>query len=131
MELVKKKIHMDRIASKAGTQMVLEEDVNISDNRPDAAHLIASKGDVVLDEVRVNDDRVSLKGKLQVQILYLTEDEGMCACMTASVPFDEKINMLNKQLESFSRINSVRLVDAEFEKTPERSIKRFLYQPNQ
>ena len=93
MELVKKKIHMDRIASKAGTQMVLEEDVNISDNRPDAAHLIASKGDVVLEEIRVSDDRVSLKGKLQVQILYLTEEEGMCACMTASVPFDEKINM--------------------------------------
>lgn len=93
MELVKKKIHMDRIASKAGTQMVLEEDVNISDNRPDAAHLIASKGDVVLDEVRVNDDRVSLKGKLQVQMLYLTEEEGMCACMTASISFDEKINM--------------------------------------
>ena len=37
VELVKKKIHMDRVASKAGTQMVLEEDVNISDNRPDAA----------------------------------------------------------------------------------------------
>ena len=45
MELVKKKIHMDRVASKAGTQMVLEEDVNISDNRPDASHLIAVKGE--------------------------------------------------------------------------------------
>ncbi len=93
MELVKKKIHMDRIASKAGTQMVLEEDVNISDNRPDASNLIAVKGEVVMDEIRINDDRVSLRGKLQVQMLYLTEEEGMCASMEAELPFEEKVNM--------------------------------------
>mgnify|MGYP001074119617 FL=1 len=93
MELVKKKIHMDRVASKAGTQMVLEEDVNISDNRPDASHLIAVKGDVVMDEIRVGDDRVNLKGRLQVQMLYLTEEEGMCASMQAELPLEEKINM--------------------------------------
>lgn len=93
MELVKKKIHMDRIANKAGTQMVLEEDVNISDNRPDAIQLIAAKGEVVMDEIRVNDDKVSLKGKLQVQILYLTDEEGTCASMESAVTFDEKVNM--------------------------------------
>ncbi|MCH5248926.1 MAG: DUF3794 domain-containing protein [Lachnospiraceae bacterium] len=93
MELVKKKIHMDRIANQAGTQMVLEEDVNISDNRPDASNLIASKGEVIVDEVRINDDRVSLRGKLQVQMLYMTEEEGMCASMDAELPFEEKINM--------------------------------------
>ena len=93
VELVKKKIHMDRIANKAGTQMVLEEDVNISDNRPDASHLIGAKGNVVLEEVRVGEDRVNLKGKLQVQMLYLTEEEGLCASMNASIPFEEKINM--------------------------------------
>ncbi|MBD5444888.1 MAG: DUF3794 domain-containing protein [Lachnospiraceae bacterium] len=93
MELVKKKIHMDRIASKAGTQMVLEEDVNISDNRPDVNNLISVKGEVVMDEIRINDDRVSLRGKLQVQMLYLTEEEGMCASMEAELPFEEKVNM--------------------------------------
>ncbi|MCM1048810.1 MAG: DUF3794 domain-containing protein [Clostridiales bacterium] len=93
MELVKKKIHMDRIACKAGTQTVLEEDVNISDNRPDAAQLIAVRGDVVMDEIRVSDDRVSLKGKLLVQMLYLTDEEGLCASMESAIPFEEKINM--------------------------------------
>ena len=52
MELVKKKIHMDRISSRAGTQMVLEEDVNISDNKPDASHLLNSKGEVIMEEDR-------------------------------------------------------------------------------
>ncbi|MDE6578461.1 MAG: AMP-binding protein [Muribaculaceae bacterium] len=35
---------------------------------------------------------------------------------------------VNKELESFSRISNHELVDKEFEKTPKRSIKRFLYQ---
>lgn len=35
---------------------------------------------------------------------------------------------LNKNLESYSRLNSHRLMKEEFEKTPKRSIKRFLYQ---
>ena len=41
---------------------------------------------------------------------------------------DTNLNHLNKSLESFSRISSHRLMDTEFEKTPKRSIKRFLYQ---
>ncbi len=93
MELVKKKIHMDCITNKAGTQMVLEEDVNISDNRPDASHLIDAKGDVILEEIRVGEDRVNLKGKLQVQMLYLTEEEGVCAGMNTAISFEEKVNM--------------------------------------
>lgn len=35
---------------------------------------------------------------------------------------------VNKELESFSRISSHELMEKEFEKTPKRSIKRFLYQ---
>lgn len=38
------------------------------------------------------------------------------------------ISELNKGLETFSRLNDHRLVEKEFEKTPKRSIKRFLYQ---
>lgn len=41
---------------------------------------------------------------------------------------ESNISSLNKTLESFSRVQSHRLVEKEFEKTPKRSIKRFLYQ---
>lgn len=41
---------------------------------------------------------------------------------------EHNISALNKDLESYSRISSHRLMDKEFEKTPKRSIKRFLYQ---
>lgn len=93
MELVKKKIHMDRINGRAGTQMVLEEDVNISDNKPDANYLLSSKGEIIMEEIRPGENVVSLKGKLVVSILYLTDMEGMCASMEAVIHFEEKVNM--------------------------------------
>ena len=52
MELIKRNIHMDRERCRAFTQMTLEDDVIISDSRPDAAKLIMDRGNVVVDEVR-------------------------------------------------------------------------------
>ncbi|MDH6354569.1 long-chain acyl-CoA synthetase [Dysgonomonas sp. PH5-45] len=43
---------------------------------------------------------------------------------------DEEIKVLNKRLPSYSRIAKVRIRTEEFEKTPKKSIKRFLYQEN-
>lgn len=93
MELVKKKIHMDRISSRAGTQMVLEEDVNISDNKPDASYLLTNKGEIIMEEIRAGENVVHLRGKLVASVLYLTDMEGMCASMEAAIPFEEKVNM--------------------------------------
>jgi len=84
---------MDRINGRAATQMVLEEDVNISDNKPDANYLLGSKGEILMEEVRPCENAVNLKGKLVVSILYLTDMEGMCASMEAVIPFEEKVNM--------------------------------------
>ena len=93
MELVKKKIHMDRISSRAGTQVVLEEDVNISDNKPDASYLLNSKGEIIMEEIRAGENVVNLRGRLVVSILYLTDMEGTCASMEAVIPFEERVNM--------------------------------------
>ena len=41
---------------------------------------------------------------------------------------ESNLKNVNKELESFSRISSHELMDKEFEKTPKRSIKRYLYQ---
>ncbi len=40
----------------------------------------------------------------------------------------ENISNLNKELPSYSQISSVKIYQEEFEKTPKRSIKRYLYQ---
>ncbi|MBD5358249.1 MAG: long-chain fatty acid--CoA ligase [Bacteroides sp.] len=40
----------------------------------------------------------------------------------------ENLKTVNKELEAYSRLNRFEIVEQEFEKTPKRSIKRFLYQ---
>lgn len=94
MELVKKNIHMDRIKGQAATQVTLEDDFNISDAKPDASKLIFDRGDVALEEVKVTDDHVAVKGKLQFIVMYLTEGENPApSCMEGSLPFEEQLYM--------------------------------------
>lgn len=42
---------------------------------------------------------------------------------------DENLVALNSMLPAYSKVKRHKLMDIEFEKTPKRSIKRFLYQP--
>lgn len=47
---------------------------------------------------------------------------------TLSKIMDDNIAALNKDLPAYSQIRKVKLYNEEFEKTPKRSIKRYLYQ---
>lgn len=40
----------------------------------------------------------------------------------------ENISLLNREIPSYSQVSTFRIMDEEFEKTPKRSIKRYLYQ---
>ena len=40
---------------------------------------------------------------------------------------EDLLEKLNKLLPNFSKVSKIEVVDKEFEKTPKRSIKRFLY----
>lgn len=99
MELIKRNIHMDCIKCKAQTQMTLEDDIIISDSRPDAAKLIMDRGNVIIEEVKVTDDHVNVKGKLAFHVLYQTErgtadsSRSDVANMEGSIPFDEMVFM--------------------------------------
>ncbi len=94
MELLKKNIHMDRIARSAVTQVTLEDDFNVPDQKPDVNGLTLEKGTVLIDEVKPGTDHVNVRGRLVFQALYRTE-EGGCglACLEGKVPFEEKLNL--------------------------------------
>ncbi|MCL2050317.1 MAG: DUF3794 domain-containing protein [Lachnospiraceae bacterium] len=95
MELIKKNIHMDRLKCKASTQITLEDDINISDSRPDAAMLILNRGNVSIDEVKVTTDNVAVKGKLDFSVAYTTDGGGRIDLngMDGQISFTEQLNM--------------------------------------
>lgn len=122
MELIKKNIHIDRMKCRAATQITLEDDINITDARPDAYQLILEQGEAELDEVRAVADHVHLRGKLHFKVLYLSdEDVRRPACMEGVLPFEDQVYLdgvtpsdnvcVKKELEDLSvgLINSRKL----------------------
>lgn len=94
MDLIKKNIHVNRTKCKAAIQIPLEDDINITDSRPDVYQLIEEQGEIVIDEMRALQDHVNVKGKLQFCILYLSDDDVRCpSSMAGSLPFEEQIFM--------------------------------------
>lgn len=92
MELIKKNIHMDRLKCKASTQVALEDDINISDNKPDASELILKQGTVKIEEIKVAEDHVNVKGKVCFEVMYLSDEgERRFYCMEGNIPFEEQI----------------------------------------
>ncbi len=94
MDLIKKNIHMDRIRANAVTQITLEDDMNIPDNKPDVNSLNLEKGTLVIDEIKPGTDMVNVRGRLVYSILYHTMEEGSSlVALEGKIPFEEKINM--------------------------------------
>lgn len=94
MELLRKNIHMDRIRTEAVSQMTLEDDLNIPDNKPDVDTINLEKGEVVIEEVKAGTDVVNIRGTFVYSILYHTLEEG-CSLVSLEgrIPFDEKLNL--------------------------------------
>lgn len=94
MELLKKNIHMDRIRAEAVSQITLEDDLNIPENKPDVDTINLEKGEVIIEEVRAGTDAVNIRGALVYCILYHTMEDG-CSLVSLEgrISFDEKLNL--------------------------------------
>lgn len=94
MELIRKNIHMDRIRADAVSQITLEDDMNIPDNKPDVSSICLDKGVLVVEEIKPGSDVVNVRGKLVYHILYHTVEDGShLVSLEGKIPFEEKINL--------------------------------------
>ncbi len=94
MELIKRNIHMDCIRTEAVTQITLEDDMNIPENKPDVDVINMDKGQIVIEEVRAGTDVVNVRGKLVYHILYRTSEKGRSlVAIEGKIPFEERIHL--------------------------------------
>ncbi len=92
MELIQKTIHMDQLKCSAVTQVTVEDDINITDSKPDVYQLVTEQGSVSIDEVRAVEDHAHVKGSLRFQVLYLSDEEvRRPACMEGTLHFSETV----------------------------------------
>lgn len=80
--------------AKAFTQVTLDDDFIVRDNKPDVVRVIYSKGDVYLEDVKSGNQVIWVTGKLRFSTLYLSDDEDhRLECISGEIPFQEKIVM--------------------------------------
>jgi hypothetical protein len=90
MVLDKKIIHDMVNVSGGELQVVIDEDYNVPDTRQDIEEILATRGNVRLEEIRLSDGRLSVKGSLDYGLLYRGENpDGL----EGSIGFNETINL--------------------------------------
>lgn len=107
MELLKKNIHMSKMKGKLVTQITLDEDFNVPDTKPDISRMILKQGEIMLELVKQSEEKVQVKGKLQFDLLYGTEEgANHLQNFQGFVPFDEGINYNDLEASDHVRVKA-------------------------
>lgn len=94
MEIKKTNVHIEQMKECISSQFVLEQDINLSETRPDIAGICMRRAQLVVEEIRPYTDVVQVKGNLEFSLLYQTEGDG-CRLerLEGVLPFEETVHM--------------------------------------
>ena len=65
LELVKQNIHMNRWKNRVETQVTLDDDFIVPDTMSDIAQVILDTGEIQMEPVKNQNERVTVRGKLE------------------------------------------------------------------
>lgn len=92
MELEKKNIHRNRQNARFVTQVVVDDDYNVPDLKPDAVRILSERANVEIEQKKVLSGRIVLNGTLHFRVLYGTGEEVQKVEMLhGRIPFEETI----------------------------------------
>ena len=92
MELERRYIGLNRRKGSAVSQISLEEDLNVPDQKPDIFRIIHRQGEFRADEIKGEPGKVKVRGVFFYRILYVGEGaDRMPDALEGSVPVDEVI----------------------------------------
>ena len=92
LELEKQNLRRNRLKSQTGTQVTLDDDFIVPDTMSDMAEVILDSGIIQLEPVKVQRERITVRGKLDFHVLYRKEEGGLQA-LGGSIPCEEAINV--------------------------------------
>ena len=92
MELERKYVTLNHRRGRAVSQITLEEDLNVPDQKPDIFRVIHRQGEFRPDEVKGETGKVKVRGIFLYRILYIGEGgDRMPEILEGSIPVDETI----------------------------------------
>jgi hypothetical protein len=94
VELIKKNIHMNKLKCKSSLQLTLDDDFNVPDIKPDIYKIIKEQGGIKINDVKMLNGKLMVKGSLSFNILYLSdENQRPVHNISGEVPFEEVIQL--------------------------------------
>lgn len=80
--------------AKSFSQITLDDDFIVRDNKPDVIRVIYSRGDILVEDTKVGNQVLWISGKLRFSTLYQSDDENhRLESINGEVPFQEKVLM--------------------------------------
>lgn len=92
--LVREKIILNNKAGNETSQILIEGDIIVPDIKPDIEHILRVCGNIVIDDVKTEDGRISFKGSINIGVLYQAKkSDKLIHSMTSSIPIDDIMNI--------------------------------------
>ncbi len=90
MELERRYVTLNHKKGNAASQVTLEEDLNVPDQKADIFRVLHKRGEFRLDEIKGETGKVKIRGTFLYWILYMGEgQERMPEILEGSIPVDE------------------------------------------
>lgn len=92
MELERRYVNLNHRKGEAFSQMTMEEDLNVPDQKPDIYKIIHGQGEFRPDEIKGETGKIKVRGIFLYRILYISENvDRMPEMLEGSVPVDETV----------------------------------------
>ena len=104
MELIKKQIHMNQWKGNVTTQITLDDDFIVPDTMDDMEQVMLDTGEIQIETVKNQGDKVAVKGKLEFQVLYRRESGGL-QTLGGNIPFEEVVNVPGLEEKDYVGLN--------------------------
>lgn len=92
MELERKYVTLNNRRGRAVSQITLEEDLNVPDQKPDIFRIVHKQGEFRPDEVKGETGKIKVRGIFLYRILYIGEGgDRMPEMLEGSIPVDETV----------------------------------------
>lgn len=92
MELVKERFHMSRRNGTAVVPITLDADFNVPDSKEDVRAIMHEKGEVVIEDIRLMEEKVMVTGHLEISSLYVSEPQTMVGNLVGEIPIQETVS---------------------------------------
>lgn len=94
MNIVTDNININKVMNKNVYQITLDDDFIVSDTKPDIDKIIREQGEIIIDESKMLNEKLELRGRLKCVILYVSDYEnGTIHSMIETLSFNEIINL--------------------------------------